>query len=211
MIVRMVVLTKSSKFGEYCVAGINYDTGKWVRLVSTDETTHGAITLEDLHLKNGRYIQLLDVIDVRISDYDNNPAQPENAIIDRAYYMKYIKSISINEAMALYKDAEPRLIFGNTSYRVEEEMAPLLGKSLSLVVVNDLWFSQQVNDEGKPKTKVSFIYNGLSYSNMSVTDSRFYDIADGTGFRKAAIAVSIGTSYKGNCYKFVAAIYCLDD
>ena len=67
MIVRMVVLTKSSKFGEYCVAGINYDTGKWVRLVSTDETTHGAITLEDLHLKNE--LEKLD------------PLQPEQVIM----------------------------------------------------------------------------------------------------------------------------------
>ena len=209
MNIRMVIMTKSSKFGQYCVAGINCDTGKWVRLVSTDKTTHGAITFGDLQFENGNCAQALDVVDVMIERYDNNPAQPENAIIDRAYYMQYLKSISIEDAIALYKDSEPMLILGNTSYRIEEGMVPLLGRSLSLVVVKDLCFAQQVNDEGKPKTKVSFLYSGTLYTNMSVTDSRFYDIEDGAEFEKAAIVVSVGTPYNGNCYKFVAAIYIL--
>lgn len=209
MNINMVILTKSSKFGQYCVAGIDCRTGKWVRLVSTDESTHGAITLGDLRFENGQCANLLDVINVRIIGSDNNPAQPENVIIDRDYYLGYVKTISIAEALELYKDSEPQFIFGNSSYCLDEETVPLLGRSLSLVVVKNLCFKQQVNDEDKPKTKLSFDYNGFSYSNMSVTDPRFYSVEDGTEFDEAVLVVSIGTPFRGNCYKFVAAIYPL--
>ena len=56
---------------------------------------------------------------------------------------------------------------------------------------------------------MSFDYNGVSYLNMSVTDPRFYSIEDGTELEEAVLAVSIGTPFRGNCYKFVAAIYPL--
>ncbi|MEG1958181.1 MAG: hypothetical protein RR071_10690 [Lachnospiraceae bacterium] len=41
----VAVLTKSSKFGNYCVAGINLASGEFVRLVTEDDTIHGALTL----------------------------------------------------------------------------------------------------------------------------------------------------------------------
>ena len=46
--VEMVVLTKSAKNGGHCVAGIDVDTGNWVRLVSNDLNTHGALSDQDM-------------------------------------------------------------------------------------------------------------------------------------------------------------------
>ena len=47
-VIRMVVLTKSSKYGKNCVAGINLGTGEWVRLVTNDESSHGAVSYVNL-------------------------------------------------------------------------------------------------------------------------------------------------------------------
>lgn len=206
---RMVILTKSSKFGQWCVAGIDCGSGEWIRLVSTDELTHGALTFDDLKYENGRCVEVLDVVNVEILQQDTNVLQPENVIIDRRYYFGFVKRISIEEAVDLYKGPKEKLILGSNLYYVDEEYASHLGESLSLAVVDDLHFDQQVNDEGKTKTKLSFTYNGYHYSNMSVTDPRYYSVANGTTYGKAVIVVSIGTSFRGRCYKFVSAIYPL--
>lgn len=44
--IKMVVLTKSSKYGKNCVAGINLVNGNWVRLVTNDESSHGAVSMK---------------------------------------------------------------------------------------------------------------------------------------------------------------------
>ena len=206
---RIVILTKSSKFGQLCVAGIDYENGEGVRLVSTDASTHGAVSYSDLQFENGRSAELLDVIDVEVTGSENNPVQPENYVIDRDYYVGYVKTISIEEAIKLYKGLGEPFILGDSSYYVDEEVVATLGRSLSLEVVDNLRFEQVVNDSGQPKTKLSFEYNRHHYSSMSVTDPRFYNVHDGQEFGQAAIVVSIGTPFRGRCYKFVAAIYPL--
>lgn len=42
-IMRLVIMTESSKFSGKCVAGIDTESGRWVRLVSDDEETHGQL------------------------------------------------------------------------------------------------------------------------------------------------------------------------
>lgn len=62
--IRMVVLTKSSKYGKNCVAGINLANGSWTRLVTNDESSHGAVSDEDLVCKDGNIVQVLDVKEI---------------------------------------------------------------------------------------------------------------------------------------------------
>lgn len=40
---KVILLTKSLKNGGYCVAGIDYYTGQWIRLVSGNQETKGAL------------------------------------------------------------------------------------------------------------------------------------------------------------------------
>lgn len=40
---KIIILTKSKKHSGYCVAGIDYETGEWIRLVSSDLETEGAL------------------------------------------------------------------------------------------------------------------------------------------------------------------------
>lgn len=206
---RIIILTKSSKFGKLCVAGIDYATGEWVRLVSTDDITHGAVSPSVLRYENGCSADLLDVIDVEVMGNENNPIQPENYIMDSRYRIKYIRSVTIYDVINLCEGQNNRFILGNTSYYVDEENAASIGKSLCLAIVDDLCFEQGVNDSGQPKIKLSFSYKGYRYTNMSVTDPHFYSVLNGKKYGQAAIVVSIGTAFRGHCYKFVSAIYVL--
>lgn len=207
---KIVILTKSAKFGKLCVAGIDLDTGTWVRLVSTDEATHGALDPEDLQFENGSCAKLLDVINVEILGNDSNEAQPENVVINRGHYVDYLDSITIESAVSRFRGRKEDFIFGNTSYYVDEESVKSLGRSLELIEAENLEFKQLVNNAGQPKTKLEFKYNGNYYSNMSVTDPEFYDVEHGPRIDRAILVVSIGTPYNGRCYKFVSAIYPLE-
>lgn len=88
--ITFLVLTKSSKFSGYCVAGIDCKSGNWVRLITEDLQSHGAVGAEDLIYKNGRECQNLDIIKVPILSATNDVLQPENVLIDTSKYMHFV-------------------------------------------------------------------------------------------------------------------------
>ena len=55
---KIIILTKSKKHSGYCVAGIDYETGEWIRLVSSDLETEGAVPCEDLQCSNGETLEV---------------------------------------------------------------------------------------------------------------------------------------------------------
>lgn len=50
----IIILTKSFEKSGYCIAGIDYETGEWIRLVSSDIFNEGAVPKEQLTLDNGK-------------------------------------------------------------------------------------------------------------------------------------------------------------
>ena len=58
----VAILTRSSKFRGYCVAGIDLNTGEWVRFVSNDTQTHGALSRSDITYEDGSICNPLDIV-----------------------------------------------------------------------------------------------------------------------------------------------------
>jgi len=58
----IIILTKSKKHSGYCVAGIDYETGEWIRLLSSDNETEGAVPRDDLVFSNGQILEVYDII-----------------------------------------------------------------------------------------------------------------------------------------------------
>ncbi len=205
--IKMVVLTKSSKYGKNCVAGINLVNGNWVRLVTNDESSHGAVSDEDLVCKDGKSVQVLDVIDAPIVGACNTEIQPENVLLDLDTYIEIVGKMSIEEVLNIHPLESKSNILGNIYSYITEARVRFVGYSLTIVGVNDLEIVQEENPLGKPKTKAKFYYKGNRYENMSVTDDKFYSVKNGTMYDRAILVVSIGTPYNGKYYKFVSAIY----
>lgn len=44
----VVILTRSSKYRNFCVAGVDINTGEWVRFVSDNSVIHGALNKDDI-------------------------------------------------------------------------------------------------------------------------------------------------------------------
>lgn len=82
----VAILTMSSKNGGYCVAGVDVKNGDWIRLVSDNVYTHGALSSDDIKYKSGGYCKPLDVVQVPIIRYTPLEYQPENVLIDRKEY-----------------------------------------------------------------------------------------------------------------------------
>ncbi len=204
---RLVIMTESSKFSGKCVAGINMDDGKWVRLVSDDKETHGAIANSDLYYQDGGKCEVLDIVDVPVIEECGDDIQPENVLLDTSKYIKYIGMASLKDVLKIHPVEERKDILGNQYSYISAQRVSTVGYSLTLVEVQDLEIIQVENPNGRPKTKVNFIYQGYFYTYMSVTDPRFYSVMNGTIYSRAILVVSIGTPFNEKYYKFVSKIF----
>ena len=205
--IRMVVLTRSSKYGKKCVAGINLANGNWVRLVTNDKDSHGAVSDETLTCKNGKRVQVLDIIEAPVFGACSDEIQPENVLLNLQVYIEIVGSMSIEQVLNIHPLETKINILGNEYSYITEERVKNVGYSLTMVEVNNLEIIREENLSGKPKTKAKFYYNGSRYEGMSVTDEKFYSVASGAKFNRAIIVVSIGSPYNNRYYKFVSAIY----
>lgn len=135
--------------------------------------------------------------------------QTENYLIDSHEYWRKTGECTLSDVLDVHPAESRPYLYGNLSPFVDGEEIDDIGYSLTLVKVSFLTISQTTNIYGKPKTKASFVYNGKLYTNMSVSDSNFYTVPDGTRYANAYLVISLpATPFPEDCYyKFVAQIY----
>lgn len=212
MVRDVVILAMSSKYREYCVAGIDIKNGNWVRLVSDDEETHGALTKDHVRYANGQLCQPLDVIRLEVLKDVPFEHQSENVMINPNCYWTKIGSTSLEAVLQLHPVENHATIFGN---QFEYIMASVIQNyninySLIIVRVNNLTIRRTEYN----KIKATFEYRGIQYNNMSVTDSDFFNVAIEEPFftENAVIVMSIPDAPyevygEERYYKFVAKVF----
>lgn len=198
--VEAVILTKSSKNGGYCVAGIRTDTGDLVRFVSDDQQSVGALTDSDMEYQDGTVCKPLDLVRIPVLCPVPSPRQPENLLIDGRRYWEKAGEWTLPQILRLHPVERWRQVFGTYGYNLSEEEHP--GYSLGLILVTNLVIQQE------NKTKASFFYHGSRYQYMSVTDPDYYNTPDGTQIGNACLIVSLPeNTYNEKYYKFIAKIF----
>lgn len=81
---KLIILAASAKFNNYCVAGVDVETGKWIRPISEKPELEDAVPIDDLKYPDGSRVELLDVAEIKFSDRAaKNPIQPENFFLQR--------------------------------------------------------------------------------------------------------------------------------
>lgn len=208
-IIYFVVLTKSAKHHELCIAGIDWNTGEFIRIVTLDKEIDGAVPKDKFHYENdGKEIDCFDLIKISVSTHDGNELQPENLIWDQSKKVEFIKKIDFNEVLEKHPAECHDFIFGNTYSCTYRPILEKIKKSLILVeVTNFETYSLEVEyDEGKRlKTKAMFDYNGKHYQDISVTDPKYF--TNKYQYNSAYIIISIGNEFNNKYYKWIAAIY----
>lgn len=199
----IVILTKSSKRKGYCVAGIDLRTGEWVRLVSSDQVSDGALSDEDMTGSNGHIVTPLDIIRTDIERWEPLGCQEENAVLRPGRRWTFLRTASFDEVLKICPKCATEYIYGTNGKYITEEIVTDMHGSLLLAEITDLIvYRNEFN-----KLKCSFIYNGHEYHDMSMTDPDYYRY-EKCKVGNAHIVVSLPhCDYNGKYYKFVAKIF----
>ena len=193
----VIILTLSEKWGKKCVAAYDTKTGKLIRLVSEPE--HG----DGIPTHYTRFINLLDIVKVKIIQDCPIEHQSENVLIDLAYGLRKAGALSDINKLAFLENKNST-IFGDYKYKLND--VSHLNHSLELIKFSKMTFSK--NEKGK--TKASFIHNGAKHLNYSVTDSQYFvdPTSVDTGYAIISLPPSDDFTRSGNGYfKYVSAIY----
>lgn len=210
----LLVLANSRKLNGRCVAGIDIESGRWIRPVGSGE--HGAVTLRERRVA-GRDPGLLDVIQIELGRAVPLPYQRENFKITPEPW-SFVRRASVGDLRLLddLYECGPEL-FGNFGDRLPEIQfsAHQPARSLTLVKPQQLRFAIATFD-GRRRNRIRFALQGTPY-DLAVTDPQVERILRGLEIGSyaagdlglspnASLTVSVGEPFHGDCYKLVAAV-----
>ncbi|WP_017296261.1 dual OB domain-containing protein [Geminocystis herdmanii] len=160
---KIICLANSYKHHGRCIAGININSGEWIRPVSSLED--GKLPIDDSYLKVDR-IWLLDIIDIPIDRSQKLGYEVENygyyhlpwQITDKA---KVIDLLSYCEDTLLYPEFDRAI-----PYEYLRQQSPL--RTLQLIEVKSLWCYKDERNKGKGRI-LDEKYN-IASIEISVTD-----------------------------------------
>lgn len=204
---QLVILTKSARHGGYCVAGIDLETNKFIRLISNNQAVKGSLTSSHMRCDDSRYANILDVVEVDLIKPVPTETHPEDWLIDETKQWKNLGKFKMKNFNKDWLCSDEYIFVNNNEY-ISLESAKLAAKSIIIALVKDLKI-YQVEYNGKNKQKADFVYRGEIYEYFSITDFDFFD--EEHQFDKALVVVSLPNdewSYKNDrFYKFVAKVF----
>lgn len=202
-----VLITRSYKYGGYCVAGFDLKTKGWIRLVSSAEPTNNEIPKSFFER-----FDALDILEVEVTGEAPYSCQTENFLLDYTVTPRRIGKLSFYELLSTAFVSSSPTIFGNFLAELSEEEIARQRRSLGLFEVQSLFFDFRLGDDGKWRYRCKFMYRGRQYSGISLTDPVYRkDSFAGETIEHALLAVSLpAIPYSnGKYYKFIAKIFPL--
>lgn len=211
----IILLTKSKKYHNYCVAGIDIETGEWIRLISENDDIHNAVPLEDLTYEDNTEAQVLDIINVELIDHRPSYYQLENCIYNSKYYWDKIGRATIDQVLKIQKPISDNFIFHNKEDRLNKcyiESIPLENRySLILIQPQDACIKVERNPFKYYRLEYTacFKYKEIYYE-LKITDIQFTSKYSKKGLyplnSKVAFVVSLADLFHNCHYKLVASI-----
>lgn len=204
----IIILTKSVKHSGYCIAGIDYETGEWIRLVSSNTLTEGAVPEEQLKLNNGKDLDIYDIICVDIIKSVATLVQPENHLYNEQKKWVYNGKSNLQEVIKKHGYDSPSFVFVNSDRRLDEDT--IFNGSPSLLLLNIQNGEFFIKTFESQKIQINFWYNGRDYRYIKVTQTdlknSFRGRNDGTyPLHSHSIVFSLTDKYVDNKYYKVVA------
>ena len=211
----MVILAKSAKYGNYCVAGIEISTNKWIRPISHDEKIADAVPAADLIYSDNTEAQILDVVEIDFEDTPvSNVIQPENFFYKNSTWKK-LGRWNLSDVEKFCGLDSTDFIFYDTARRLEIDTINNADRKKSLLLLPLENFSVIIdfrNDE--KKFHANFDYGGIRYERFGIGDialrEKFKDNSCGEFFvtEKAVAALSLTNPFRDSrCYKMIATLF----
>lgn len=208
---KIIILTKSKKHSGYCVAGIDYETGEWIRLVSSDSETEGAVPWEDLHYSNGETLEVYDIIVCRLLRKCGTIVQPENCLYDETVKWEKVGKSNFDEVIKIHGYDSVDYVFENEDKKLPADWRFSGNPSLCLLKVKDasIW----VKTFEDKKISLNFTYDDIQYKYMSISQIdllNYYKNKTDASYPLGTVTVVFSLTDKyywnGKYYKVVAQI-----
>jgi len=208
---KLLVLANSYKLGGRCVAGIDLDTGKWVRPVG--DLPQGSISFAATKVnKAGQFVAVapLDMIEFSVGQNMATPHHPEDIELRGAF--NYLGKITIAELRTdfatVIQNEGP--IFGDYFDRISalDSFGNSGQGSLLLVHVSKLFFNDVAKFGGIPKPRGSWSTAGGNF-NLAITDPEFEHVRGSLikgVINGALVTISLGEEFQGSHYKLIATV-----
>lgn len=202
---RFLLLTKSYKDNGYCVAGLNLDENKFVRLMLENNPKS---SIPYYYMAAYECLDILEINPIRHIPFG---CQTENVLMRFSPSPQKIGHATLYQLFGYLSPSTK--IFDNTDKRVLPSEITKLDQSLGLYFVENLSIHCYINED-HPSYKCTFKYYGNWYRNISLTDPAYREPHfDEVVLEKAIIVVSLpALPFVDDCYyKFVAKIFKLGD
>lgn len=167
---RFLILAISYKHGGLCVAGLDYDSLRFVRIGKGYVTKPDCLPLSVIDMRVGeRTLRVMDLIEIDVIKLPTVGPQCENYRLIKIN--RFVKTLSLREIDAVYnKIIRTESIFLNGNKIITASEATGLESSIGFFKVSDFRLGVTVNETGTPKYRSWFTYNNVRYSNLSTTD-----------------------------------------
>ena len=205
---QIICLANSYKTGGRCIAGIDIETGEWIRPVP--ENINKAI--RDQRMINGREPKLLDILEIPVENYGpDERCQPENRLLKRG---RWTRKGRLKPRDLLKYCEDDSIILHNHKDRVPpdefSQKPKCKWKSLQLIHSKRVDFYQ--NPWGK--WCVSFSYGDRQCLELKLTDPILLSRLSNrkTISRSCILTISLGTPFRRQpsdiefCWKMVAGV-----
>ncbi len=210
---QIVILANSFREGNRCIAGIDVQTGDWVRPVSPPDG--GAMT-RGLRNIDGREPELREIVEVSVqSTGPDVGCQPENRLADAVPWRR----IGVMSAKTILRYCESdTVILHNDFDSVESDYFKTIPKeqwkSLQLVRCESVEFYLTTNWEGSKRWRASIAYGKKKCLYLGLTDPVLIERlnADEDISRKCILTISLagpwsqGGVQPKRCYKLVEGV-----
>ncbi len=211
---QVIILTKSTKYRNLCVAGIDANTSEWVRLENKNEQAE-AVTENDITYADGTVCQELDIVEVECLDEDaTSYFQSENVYINTEHRLVKIGRATWREVLEKHPVEVKKNILGMNGDHISKEFAEKRGynASLQLIKVENLTIHESDLDEKTQfkHPKATFTYkNNLQEEKkytLTVTDPDYHPAKKERKLKEAYLIVSLGVLFNRNHYLLVGKV-----
>lgn len=215
---RIICLANSKKEGERCIAGIDIDTGKWVRPVCDSLYPRDGRVPKYICLVNGREPELLDILEIPLADTGNNfDFESENLSVLKGQW-KVVGKSKIQDVIQYCDDGA---ILHNSSKLVYPKYLQSLPldkrKTLQLINAVSLSIKSRRTSRGGIQWLGTIVSaSGKRLIDIPITDSAFVRKIE-SGYQPDGnylITMSLGMPYKPDnwegeetpCWKLIAGV-----
>lgn len=205
----IIILTKSDKRAGYCVAGIDKETGEWIRIISSNRMTEHAVPETDLICDDGKEVDIYDIVEIEFIKAAPTDVQPENYLYNEKVQWKKKGKSNLDEVLWIHNYDDVEYVFGNTMKRLEKNEVHLAESSLLLLKVDNAIYNVKYFPE-RTVFQMNFSYKKKDYSFFKITQNELKEkyCAKAEGWYQTGtntFVFSLTDQYKdGRYYKVVA-------